>query len=528
MKKIFILLLFLVLMFFVKEVEAVEESYYNLINMNQVQYNSTLGVFYSKQKINLTKDTNYTLVASSNFFGSALNSDSYALKNKNMGATFVDSKSNKLDLKFNLNVADTGLYYATITPTENCVLEFTDFLTRGYQLSTLPKSEILLFIGSKEEFKGFREVDYLDDYERISSTIDIYTGCDNPIKIEDITSKLKTYDNESGFSDNVVLVSDNYQNTNKIGEYLVVYKTKDSSNIESILTVNVKVVDATAPTITGPDVLEWDCYKEAPVPEIFKMYYKAYDNIDGDITNKIRVANSALAMYKLKVTKDYEIVLRVVDSAGNVGERTIILRAKDITPPTLTLADININLSSLGESVFDKFYDQVITEVSDDSGTYTTDIEAKELAGKMGFSGTYEVTVTATDAVGNKTVKTAIIRVIDDIAPEFYLHMDLINTTTSEVYTLEDIKEAISASLYEEGILYDSINLVSCDYISNEKNPGKYTVKYMYSYKGEANYMIGTITVSEPKTTPPFWLLTLLLIPLSFGVVQLIKKRKNL
>ena len=34
--------------------------------------------------------------------------------------------------------------------------------------------QILLFIGIKEDFKGFREVDHLDSYQKSENTIDIY------------------------------------------------------------------------------------------------------------------------------------------------------------------------------------------------------------------------------------------------------------------------------------------------------------------------------------------------------------------
>lgn len=527
MKKIFIFIFFLVLIFFGKEVNAVEESYYNLINMNQVEYNSSTDVFYSKQKINLAKGKSYTLVASSNFFGSVLDADSRALEDKSIGATFVNNLNNKLDLNFKLSVSSTGLHYATVSPDEDCILEFTDFLTKGYHLSNLPKSEILLFIGIKEDFKGFREVDHLDSYQKSENTIDIYTSIDSPIKVEEITGKIKAYDNEKGFSNDVILVKDDYQNATTLGEYKLVYRTTDNSNISSTLTINVRVVDKTPPTITGPDILEWDCYNYAPAPEIFKMEYKAFDNVDGDISHKISVANYTLAMYKRKVTKDYEVSLRVVDSSGNETIRNVILRAKDITAPSIILNDVNINLSSIGKSVFSDFYEQVISEITDNSEEYTKTVEAKEVIGKIGFSGVYQVTVTAFDKAGNKSVETANIRVIDDIAPEFYLQSDLLNITTEDVYDLEGIKEAISSDLYEDGILYDTVNLISCDYFSNEKNPGNYTVKYVYSYKGEANYMVGTITVTEPAATPPYWLL-ILLIPIAVGVLQLIKSRKEL
>ncbi len=287
------------------------------------------------------------------------------------------------------------------------------------------------------------------------------------------------------------------------------------------------MIDTTAPTIAGYDVFEWDCYKEAPVPEVFRQYYKVYDNVDGDITYKLTVANNALGMYTVGLTKDYEVVLKVVDSSGNETRKTILFRTKDINAPVLEVNDISINISSLGDSIFDNFYEQVITEIRDNSGKFSTIVKIEEVAGKMGFSGSYKVIVIVSDDVGNQTIQTAIINVIDDINPDFYLYTDLVNTTPEKVYSLDEIKECISCSLYNEGILYDSINLISCDYLKNEKTPGSYTVKYMYTYKGETNYMVGSIVVEDEKDSNS-WLFILLLIPISIVLSKIIKKRKKL
>jgi hypothetical protein len=499
--------------------------------MNKIEYNSNQKVFYSNQDINLNKNTDYTFVATSNFFGTVTKNNANALLNQNIGTNFVDDQNNFISMNMKLTIADTGLYYSTIKPTENCTLKITDFLTKGYRIDNLPKSQAVLYKGTKEQFKGFREVEYFEDYEKVGDSVDIYTNYTNPIQTMDITNRIKIYDNSIGFYGTPTLVSDDYNNSKNVGVYELVYSAKDTSNNERMLTVNVNVIDSIPPIIEGPDVFEWDCYKSFPHPVQILAHYTAHDEIDGDVSDSLLTTSTLLFVYQQGVTKDYEVTIKATDNAGNVAMRTIIVRSRDITPPVLYVKDLTFNLSEIGEVAFSSLFEQVVTEVSDNSNDYEISYEHKESSGSVGFSGLYEVNVIAKDAAGNETKKTAKIKIIDDIAPDFYLHTDLFSTTTEDVYSIEQIKESIGSNLDEEGILYDSIELISCDYITNEKKPGTYSVKYAYNYQGKTNYAIGTITVeSLDKSQDDYswmWWITAL-IPIAAGYFVFKKYRGKL
>lgn len=527
MKKIIlILLLVLVVMIFHKEAKALEESRYNLIDSNQINYDASNDVFYSTQKISLSKDQKYTLVASRHFFGTVTKTNPNALDNREIGAIFYDKENNALDLILSLTVTPTGLHYSSFTPKEDCYLEITDFLTKGYTLDTLPKREITLFSGSKEAFTGFRENEYTANFEKVSSTINIYTGYKNPITVDSITEKIKVYDNVDGFSNNITLVEDNYQNTNQVGIYTLTYKSIDKNSNEGLLTVNVNVVDGTPPVIEGPDVIKWDCYESAPVPELILQQYKAIDELDGNLT--VSVVGTSLTRYQIGKVCDYEILLEAKDKSGNKTQKLVIIKASDITKPNLTLKDVEIKLSQLGETAFGNFFEQAITEIGDNSGEYTISVNAEELIDNMGFTGTYTVTYIVSDFSGNQTEQTAIIKIVDDLSPEFYMHVDLLTTTVDEVYSAKQLRKFIGDKLNKEGILYDDVNLISSDYFQNEKTPGKYQVKYMYSYKGQMNYMVATITVEQAAKTSYYWVLFILIVPVILVGYKLNKKRKTL
>ena len=50
----------------------------------------------------------------------------------------------------------------------------------------------------------------------------------------------------------------------------------------------------------------------------------------------------------------------------------------------------------------------------------------------------------------------------------------------------------------------------------------------MYSYKGQMNYMVATITVEQASKTSYYWVLFILIVPVILVGYKLNKKRKTL
>lgn len=281
------------------------------------------------------------------------------------------------------------------------------------------------------------------------------------------------------------------------------------------------------PIITGSDILVWDYFYEVELVELMKRYYRVFDDIDGDLTYKLSIVNTDFGLSLPRITGDYEVVLSCVDSSGNETVRTVILRVIDKLSPELKVSDVTFNLSSINDKLLSCFYEDVIVELSDNSGTFSTSITVKELVEEEGFYGKYEVSVTAFDKSNNMTLKTANIRLIDDIESQKYIKKDLINTDINTVYDVVDLKRIISDCLYKEGILYDSFDLISCDYFTNEKKRGNYSVKYRYICDGETYYVSGLITVNEAKEDN-YYLLLVLIVPIIFYICRVNKKKKRL
>lgn len=526
-----LIVLFLIVMWClvgVKTVKAAGVKSCNLIDTNQITYSTEKDVFYSVQPIKLKKEQKYTLVVSRKFLGDVYVSESNTLMNDEFGTVFTNEENSVLDMDVNLIPSLSGLYYSTIIPKEDCNLVITDFLTRGYSIDTLPKTEIILYKGEKEDFQGFRMNEYITDYVKADDVIDLYTSYNNLITIEEITSKIKCYDNNKGFYNDFELIEGDYQNDSQIGVYTLVYKSTDDNNNSATLIVNINVVDNIAPIITGPDMIEWDCYTFAPTPEYLASLYTAYDEVDGNLSNKIKVIRTNLVMYSVGVTRNYEAFIEVTDNSGNKCEKRVVIAAKDVTAPIIKTQDITVNLSELGECVFGDFFGQAILEVSDNSGYYKIIYDANELIDSVGFAGEYELIITVRDAAGNESANKVKFKIIDDIGPEFYFQTHLFNTTTEEVKNVEDIRTIIGDSLHKQGILYDSIDLISCNYFSNETTPGTYEVKYAYSYRGETNYMLGTIVVEEAQTQSYLWVIPIAVMTLMVAIIIIRRRRRIL
>ncbi len=117
---------------------------------------------------------------------------------------------------------------------------------------------------------------------------------------------LDNYDGD--ISDKVKITGE--VNTNEFGLYKLYYTVTDSSENSVTKIRTVKIVDTTAPkiTLTG---------KKKVIVKLGADYkekgYTAYDNHDGDITNKVKVSG--------KIKKDiagvYELTYTVTDSFGN-------------------------------------------------------------------------------------------------------------------------------------------------------------------------------------------------------------------
>lgn len=126
--------------------------------------------------------------------------------------------------------------------------------------------------------------------------------------------------NNKNIKDRVSIKSD--LDEDKIGSYTINYNLKVSFlNINNTIKRKVNVVDNIAPilTVNSTDEVTVIMYEEFIMPT-----YEAYDNVDGIITDKIKVDSN------LDTSKEgtYNINYSVSDSSNNITTKTIIVKVE--------------------------------------------------------------------------------------------------------------------------------------------------------------------------------------------------------
>lgn len=181
--------------------------------------------------------------------------------------------------------------------------------------------------------------------------------------------------------------------TNKVGIYKITYRIKYNKK-ESIVIRNVQVVDSIKPIIELKGNKEvYLCVQE----EYKEDGFSATDNIDGDISSKVKVK-----------IEDDQVLYEVEDNFGNKAYEVRKLIRKDVEKPKITLTGGN-NLTVIKNSEYKelgyKAYDNCLGDITKKvivSGSVDTT-----------KTGTYQIIYKVEDSSGNSTSVKRIVNVID-------------------------------------------------------------------------------------------------------------------
>ena len=120
-------------------------------------------------------------------------------------------------------------------------------------------------------------------------------------------------------------------NLNELGDYEVTYKSHERIAINKEKVIKVHIIDKEGPVITlNNEETKIINYKE----EYKEDGYKATDNVDGDLTNKVEVTNN---IDNTKLGK-YKVTYKVKDSSNN---ETIIERNVEVKYSVAPVIKVN-------------------------------------------------------------------------------------------------------------------------------------------------------------------------------------------
>ena len=192
----------------------------------------------------------------------------------------------------------------------------------------------------------------------------------------------------------------NEVDTSLLGDYKVKYVASYGKHSKTLIN-NVKVVDNVSPVIEASDETLYVC----PLSDQYDVSYKATDNYDGDLTDKV----------SMDVGSD-SITLSVSDSSGNKVSKVINMKHEDIINPSISLdgsdsiyIPIGSGFSEPGFSASDncdgEITDRVIVSgtVSDSVGKYVINYSVSDDSGNS-FSVDRTVNVYSPNNNGGKTI----------------------------------------------------------------------------------------------------------------------------
>ena len=351
----------------------------------------------------------------------------------------------------------------------------------------------------------FEIVDVLDDQKQpVFNGFEgiMTTNVDNPITIEEIKNYLKVVDEVDGdLTDKIVVENDSYsENSRKIGTYPITFSATDKSGNKASITIHVKVVDITYPTLLGPDSIDSNISNPKSIEEIISEF-SASDNYDGNITNQITITKNNYESAEKNKPGSYEIILSAKDSSNNVTYKSVFINLIDdikplINGPAEYVKDYNtpLTLSTIMSN---------LTATDNVDGTISNKIQIVEnkYKGNESIIGTYTISFNVTDSSGNvSNTFNVSVKVEDNKEPVFYINSIVISTHTFENLSLEVIEDYLVQSSLINTYEDYSIEITENGYINNERIPGTYKMSIKVKYvNGEEDNINLSVFVNNNK-----------------------------
>ncbi len=297
-------------------------------------------------------------------------------------------------------------------------------------------------------------------------------------------------DNRDNLDSLEVQIVDRAYDAHQLGEYDVKVIAIDMFSNTTEKTVNVKVVDKTAPQfVVNNHVSGYVIPVEVGGSKDITKYVSAIDNVDGDVTSFIET-NKDL---NTKIKGTQTLNLNVTDSSGNVANKDVEFYVSDTSAPILSYkkgktvtVDYGSKFNYRDYIVLKDNYDKASNlKVSIDGNVNTKEI------------GSYELLIKVQDSEGNLTEGKLKVNVKDISAPVINLSKSSVTINVNKSFNPKDYLSKVFDNL--DGNLKDKVTIKNN---VNTKREGDYTV--VYSIKDEAgNSTSKTLYVSviDPTST---------------------------
>lgn len=332
----------------------------------------------------------------------------------------------------------------------------------------------------------------------------IITKVKEKLYIPAIQSKITAYDEVDGIIE-VKVFEDNYSsNYDVLGTYSLVFSATDKSGNTAKLTINIKVIDATAPTITGQSSLS--SYMSNPLTiEQIKSSLSINDNYDTNLKNLIIKSDNYSSNTTNEGTFDISFITHDNSNNESLPFTVSITMIDDIAPIINGNSSYTVNVKNLLDT--STILSQLIVTDNIDSSP-VSEITADTYSSNYYKVGIYQITIVAKDK-SNNTSTPFIINVVteDKNEPIFYISQKFIGVNSSFEVPIEELITLVSElnDIENSAVIHTSI--IENTYSDNFSTPGTYTLKIKYEYENNEELVIeSNVVVSnyleQNKNTP--------------------------
>lgn len=301
-----------------------------------------------------------------------------------------------------------------------------------------------------------------------------YTNYDNPKPIEDIISKISAIDETDG-SVTINITQNNYTNKEKtLGSHLVQLTASDKAGNTSSITIDIVVVDATKPTITGTNT--YTSNMSSPITqESIKAQLKANDNYDTNLEIELLQDNFTDNEQK---KGSFTISYITTDSSTNKSEIFMVtVTNKDDIKPIITGKN-NFEVNSTG-TITPEYIISELNALDNVDTNLTINLINDTYTINKTIVGTYTMNFIVIDNSEN-TSDTFIVNITvkDDIPPIFLISKDFFSVDDTITLTHKQILDILLATNNIEESHLLEYKIIEDNYTYNSTTEGTYNVKY--------------------------------------------------
>lgn len=264
-------------------------------------------------------------------------------------------------------------------------------------------------------------------------------------------------------------------------------------------------LDETRPAINGQENFVMSVDEEKDI-QFFINFFKALDDIDGDITDQIYIITDNFTVNK-RVLGKHDVTIGVKDLSDNESTLKFFINIVDIGSPVLVGNNTIVRIGYKDSYDLEAF--RKTLTVSDNYDTMSlADIKIKtdNYTTNKNKLGTYNVVFEATDKSGNVGTFTKPIQVYDNVSPVFSGTSSLTKSYTTHL-TVADILKDVSANDEIDGNLTGKILIVADTFTGKANKVGNYELKL--SVKDNAgNISYRTIPIKVTDDQLPNWWIT--------------------